>query len=84
MKLISKSLVDINFSIPNFLNKKGYSQNFDYIRYGYAGDLPVDVYVLFTNDNNFILYIEENTLHIYQSTGKHLASDVLEHFDWGA
>ena len=26
-------------------------------------------------------YIEENTLHIYQSTGKHLASDVLEHFD---
>ncbi|WP_413540154.1 hypothetical protein [Aerococcus viridans] len=81
MKLISKSVVDINFSIPNFLNEKGYSQNFDYIRYRYDGDLPVDVYVLFTNDNYFIFYIEENTLHIYQSTGKHLASDVLKHFD---
>ena len=81
MKLISKSVVDINFSIPNFLNEKGYSQNFDYIRYRYDGDLPVDVYVLFTNDNYFIFYIEENTLHIYQSPGKHLASDVLKHFD---
>ena len=55
MKLISKSVVDINFSIPNFLNEKGYSQNFDYICYRYDGDLPVDVYVLFTNDNYFIL-----------------------------
>jgi len=44
----------------------------------------VDVYVLFTNDNNFILYIKENILNIYQSTSKHLVSDVLEHFAEGA
>lgn len=83
MKLISKKTVPQGFSIPNFLKQKGYSPNFDYILYTYTGVLPVDVYVLFA-DNNFILYIEENILNIYQSTSKHLASEVLEYFNEGA
>lgn len=83
MQLISKFSVPQVFSIPNFLKQKGYSPNFDYILYTYARELPVDVYVLFA-DNNFILYIEENILNIYQSTSKHLASEVLEHFNEGA
>lgn len=80
MQLISKTQVPQGYSIPKFLDQKGYSPNFDYIRYTYADDLPVDVYVLFTNDT-FILYIVDSVLHIYQSTGKHLASDVLELFE---
>ena len=83
MQLISKTLVPQGYSIPNFLNQKGYSPNFDYILYTYAGELPVDVYVLFA-DNNFIFYIKGNILKIYQSTSKHLASEVLEHFNEGA
>lgn len=84
MKLISKKTVPQGFIIPNFLKQKGYSPNFDYILYTYTGELPADVYALFTNDNNFILYIEENILNIYQSTSKHLVSEVLEHFNEGA
>lgn len=83
MRLISKKTVPQGFSIPNFLKQKGYSPNFDYILYTYARELPVEVYVLFA-DNNFILYIEEDILNIYQSTSKHLASEVLEHFNEGA
>ncbi|MFW5444942.1 hypothetical protein ACN7UQ_01830 [Aerococcus urinaeequi] len=44
------------------------------------GELPVDDYVLFTRDEKFILYIEENILYIYQSTSKYLAKDVLDNF----
>lgn len=83
MKLISKKIVPQGLSIPNFLKQKGYSPNFDYILYTYARELPVDVYVLFA-DNNFILYIKGSILKTYQSTSKHLVSDVLEHFNEGA
>jgi len=83
MKLISKNTVPQGFSIPKFLKQKGYSPNFDYILYTYAVKLPVDIYVLFA-DNNFIIHIEENILNIYQSTSKHLASEVREHFKEGA
>lgn len=83
MKLISKNTVPQGFSIPNFLKQKGYSPNFYYILFTYSSRLSVDVYVLFA-DNNFILYIEGNILYIYQSTSKHLVSDVLEHFKEGA
>lgn len=73
MKLISRKTVPQGFSIPNF----------DYILYTYARELPVDVYVLFA-DNNFILHIEGNILIIYQSTSEHLASEVLGHYNDGA
>ena len=44
MELVSKMNVEQGFSIDSWLRSKGYSLNFDYIRYA---EHPTDIYTLF-------------------------------------
>ena len=44
MELVSKMNVGRGFSIDSWLKSKGYSVNFDYIRYA---EQPTDIYTLF-------------------------------------
>lgn len=44
MELVSRMNVEQGFSIDSWLRSKGYSLNFDYIRYA---EQPTDIYTLF-------------------------------------
>lgn len=63
MRLISKSVVNTNFSIPKFLDRKGYTANFDYVM--------LDKLTLFTRP------AVAWTLHI--NTGDHMDNYILVH-----
>ena len=78
MKLVSKMNVDRGFSIDNWLRSKGYSLNFDYIRYAKQ---PTDIYTLFIpkglRQETFIIFVLDDVLHIY-NTGGQSVDDVIE------
>ena len=78
MELVSKMNVERGFSIDNWLRSKGYSLNFDYIRYS---EHPTEIYTLFLikglDQETFILFVLDDVLHIYDSGGQRV-DDVIE------
>ena len=78
MKLVSKKNVERGFSIDSWLRSKGYSLNFDYIRYA---DQPTDIYTLFISkglrQETFIIFVIDDVLNIYK-TGGQKVDDVIE------
>ena len=78
MKLVSKMNVERGFSIDSWLRSKGYSLNFDYIRFA---DHPTDIYTLFISkgldQETFIIFVLDDVLHIY-NTGEQRVDDVIE------
>jgi len=78
MKLVSKMNVERGFSIDSWLRSKGYSLNFDYIRYAKQ---PTEIYTLFISkgleQETFIIFVIDNVLHIYE-TGGHKVIQVID------
>lgn len=78
MELVSKMNVERGFSIDNWLRSKGYSVNFDYIRYVKR---PTEIYTLFISkglrQETFIIFVLDAVLHIY-NTGGQKVDDVIE------
>ena len=78
MELVSKMNVERGFNIDSWLRSKGYSLNFDYIRYA---NQPTEIYTLFTakglRQETFIILVLDNVLHIY-NTGGQKVDDVIE------
>ena len=78
MELVSKMNVEQGFSIDSWLRSKGYSLNFDYIRYAKQ---PTDIYTLFISkglrQETFIIFVLDAVLHIY-NTGGQKVDDVIE------
>ena len=78
MELVSKMNVEQGFSIDSWLRSKGYSVNFDYIRYA---EQPTDIYTLFISkglrQETFIIFVIDDVLHIY-NTGGQKVDDVIE------
>ena len=78
MELVSKMNVERGFSIDSWLRSKGYSLNFDYIRYTKQ---PTEIYTLFTakglDQETFIIFVIDDVLHIY-NTGGQKVDDVIE------
>ena len=78
MKLVSKINVERGFSIDNWLRSKGYSLNFDYIRFA---DHPTEIYTLFVSkglrQETFIIFVLDAVLYIYE-TGGQSVDDVIE------
>ena len=78
MELVSKMNVERWFSIDNWLRSKGYSLNFDYIRYAKQ---PTEIYTLFISkglrQETFIIFVLDAVLHIYNTGGKRV-DDVIE------
>lgn len=77
MELVSRMNVEQGFSIDSWLRSKGYSLNFDYIRYA---EQPTDIYTLFIakglDQETFIIFVLDNVLHIY-NTGEQRVDDVI-------
>ncbi|MFW3497218.1 hypothetical protein [Aerococcus viridans] len=71
MKLVSKMNVERGFSIDSWLRSKGYSLNFDYIRYAKQ---PTDIYTLFISkgleQETFIIFVLDADLYIYETGGQ--------------
>ncbi|MER2234532.1 MAG: hypothetical protein ABS885_05815, partial [Leuconostoc mesenteroides] len=64
MRLISKSVVDTNFSISEFLDNKGYEYNRDYIYLtSYQNNR---VYILFVDDSIYTIMIMDGTRYIFE------------------
>ena len=78
MELVSKMNVERWFSIDSWLKSKGYSVNFDYIRYAKR---PTEIYTLFIakgiDQETFIIFVIDDVLHIY-NTGGQKVDDVIE------
>lgn len=64
MKLISKSMVDTNFSISEFLDKKGYEYNSDYICLTSYKDNRV--YILLVDDSIYTIMIMNGNRYIFE------------------
>lgn len=77
MELVSRMNVEQGFSIDSWLRSKGYSLNFDYIRYA---EQPTDINTLFIakglDQETFIIFVLDNVLHIY-NTGEQRVDDVI-------
>ncbi|WP_413539808.1 hypothetical protein [Aerococcus viridans] len=77
MKLVPKMNVERGFSIDSWLRSKGYSLNFDYIRYA---EQPTEIYTLFIvkglEQETFILFVLDDVLHIYNA-GEQKVDDVI-------
>jgi len=82
MELVSKMNVERGFSIDNWLRSKGYSLNFDYIRYA---EQPTEIYTLFIvkglDQETFIIFVLDNVLHIYNTAGQKLDDVINEIFE---
>lgn len=64
MKLISKSMVDTNFSITDFLDNKGYEYNRDYIYLtSYQNNC---VYILLVDDSIFTIMVMYGHRYIFE------------------
>ena len=78
MELVSKKNVERGFSIDSWLRSKGYSLNFDYIRFA---EQPTEIYTLFISkwldQETFIIFVLDDVLHIY-NTGGQSVDDVIE------
>ena len=81
MELVSKMNVERGFSIDNWLRSKGYSLNFDYIRYAKQ---PTDIYTLFIpkglRQETFIIFVLGDVLHIYNTGGQKVDDAINEIF----
>lgn len=64
MKLISKSMVDTNFSISEFLDKKGYEYNRDYIYLTSYKDNCV--YILLVDDSIYTIMVMDGNRYIFE------------------
>lgn len=64
MRLISKSVVDTNFNIPNFLNKKGYKYNHDYIYLTSYKDNRV--YILLVKEFIYTIVVIDGYRYIFE------------------
>lgn len=64
MKLISKSVVDTNFSITDFLDKKGYKYNRDYIYLTSYQDNRV--YILLVDDSIYTIMVMDGHRYIFE------------------
>lgn len=77
MELVSKMNVERGFSIDSWLRSKGYSLNFDYIRFA---EYPTEIYTLFIvkglDQETFIIFVLDNVLHIYNA-GEQRVDDVI-------
>lgn len=82
MKLVSKMNVERGFSIDKWLRSKGYSLNFDYIRYV---EQPTEIYTLFMSkgleQETFIIFVLDNVLHIYKTGGQRVGDVINEIFE---
>ena len=78
MELVSKMNVERGFSIDSWLKSKGYSLNFDYIRFA---EQPTEIYTLFISkgldQETFIIFVLDAVLYIYE-TGGQSVDDVIE------
>lgn len=78
VKLVSKMNAGRGFSIDSWLRSKGYSLNFDYIRFA---EHPTEIYTLFIvkglEQETFIIFVLDDVLHIY-NTGGQSVDDVIE------
>lgn len=78
MRLVSKMNVERRFNIDSWLRSKGYSVNFDYIRYAKQ---PTDIYTLFIakgfEQETFIIFVLDAHLYIYETGGRSV-DDVIE------
>lgn len=64
MRLISKSMVDTNFSISKFLDKKGYEYNSDYIYLtSYQNNR---VYILLVDDSIYTIMVMDGHRYIFE------------------
>ena len=64
MRLISKSMVDTNFSITDFLDDKGYKYNRDYI---YLTSYQSNrVYILLVNDSIYTIMIMDGNRYVFE------------------
>ena len=81
MELVSKMNVERWFSIDSWLKSKGYSLNFDYIRYT---EQPTDIYTLFIakglDKETFIIFVIDDVLHIYNTGGQKVDDAINEIF----
>lgn len=64
MKLISKSMVDTNFSISEFLDKKGYEYNRDYVYWTSYKDNRV--YILLVDDSIYTIMVMDGHRYIFE------------------
>ena len=82
MELVSKMNVERGFSIDSWLRSKGYSLNFDYIRYAKQ---PTDIYTLFISkglrQETFIIFVIDDVLHIYKTGGQGVDDVINEIFE---
>ncbi|WCG38550.1 hypothetical protein PML80_04275 [Aerococcus urinaeequi] len=81
MELVSKMNVERGFSIDSWLRSKGYSLNFDYIRYA---EQPTEIYTLFISkgleQETFIIFALGNVLNIYETRGQRVDDVIKEIF----
>lgn len=81
MELVSKMNVERGFSIDCWLRSKGYSLNFDFIRYA---EQPTEIYTLFISkgleQETFIIFVLGAVLYIYDSGGKRVDDVINEIF----
>lgn len=81
MELVSKMNVERGFNIDSWLRSKGYSLNFDYIRYA---DQPTEIYTLFIakglDQETFIIFVLDDVLHIYNTGGQRVDDVINELF----
>lgn len=82
MELVSRKNEERGFSIDSWLRSKGYSLNFDYIRYA---EHPTAIYTLFLSkeleQETFILFVLDDVLHIYESGGQRVDDVINEIFE---
>ena len=77
MRLISKSMVDTNFSISEFLDKKGYEYNCDYIYLtSYQNNR---VYILLVNDSIYTIMVMDGYRYVFEMTEG--SRDVVSEFE---
>lgn len=81
MELVSKMNVEQGFRIDSWLRSKGYSLNFDYIRYAKQ---PTEIYTLFIakvlEQETFIIFVLDNVLYIYNTGGQRVDDVINEIF----
>ncbi len=81
MRLVSKMIVERGFNIDSWLRSKGYSLNFDYIRYAKQ---PTEIYTLFRSkgldQETFVIFVLDNVLTIYETGGQRVDDVINEIF----
>ena len=77
MRLISKSMVDTNFSISEFLDNKGYEYNSDYIYLtSYQNNR---VYILLVDNSIYTIMVMDGYRYVFEMTKG--SRDVVSEFE---